>query len=185
MARKQLIKGANAARVEARISRVPVDLGSGLDAAPSIFGALKAMEADAQVPKPKASAPTPARPLPKPKAPAKSPAKPKAERRAEPKVETKAEPEAATPARLETEAIDSPQRAADIIPIEPEAPLQPKPGRIGPSDFTAVEREAILRCCKDYRNHLPTYLLAVQREVMIIDSVIEKCQAAGTGRSKR
>ncbi|MDA8425681.1 MAG: hypothetical protein M0Z80_06045 [Treponema sp.] len=32
-----------------------------------------------------------------------------------------------------------------------------------------------MRCCADYRNRLPIYLLAVQREVEIIDSVIDKC----------
>ncbi len=66
MARKRLIKGANAARVEARISRVPVDLGADLSRAPSIFGALKAMEAEAAAARPEARSPA-----------AKSPAKPK------------------------------------------------------------------------------------------------------------
>ena len=51
----------------------------------------------------------------------------------------------------------------------------------GESDFhlTAKERETIVRCCTDYRNHLPIYLLAVQMEVEIIDSVIDKCRASG------
>jgi hypothetical protein len=119
MARKQLIKGANAARVEARISRVPADLGADSgEAASSIFGALRAMEA-----------------------------------------------------------------ATTVVPIEkPEArpSAHPKSGRLGPSDFSAVERETILRCCRDYRNRLPTYLLAVQKELKVLDSVIEKCRSAST-----
>jgi hypothetical protein len=164
MARKQLIKGANAARVEARISRVPVDLSS----APSIFGALKAMEAEAAVLaappaakfpfEPKAKSPA----KPKAKSPVKTVAKAVAKRTVKPatKIEAKVEAKVAVPQSAER-------------PIEP--PPRPKSGRLSPSDFTAVEREAILRCCKDYRNHLPTYLLAVQKEVKIIDSVIEKC----------
>jgi hypothetical protein len=59
-----------------------------------------------------------------------------------------------------------------------------KPGRVSPSDFNAAEREAIVRCCSDYRNHLPTYLLAVQKEVQVIDSVIEKCRASGSRPSR-
>jgi hypothetical protein len=137
MARKQLIKGANAARVEERISRVPADLGSAQSESPSIFGALKAMEAAATA--------------------AKSP--------------VAAKPTVAAKPRSRPAA----RRGARIIPVERPEPLKPKPGRIGPSDFTPIEREAILRCCRDYRNHLPTYLLAVQKEVRIIDSVIVKC----------
>jgi hypothetical protein len=161
MARKQLIKGANAARVEARISRVPADLGAASGEAPSIFGALKAMEEGAKAAKPTSAVAAPPAPAPKP---AKRPAKAKAESPAKPKAASRA-----------PTAPDKPERAPDIIPLAPAPPPQPKPGRIGPSDFTAVEREAILRCCRDYRNHLPTYLLAVQKEVKIIDSVIAKC----------
>jgi hypothetical protein len=149
MARKHLIKGANAARVEERISRVPADLGAVQGEAPSIFGALKAMEAEAKAAKPAIAAkPTVAVP------PRQRPAARRGPSKTRP-------PAAASVAR--------------IIPIERPEPLKPKPGRIGPSDFTQIEREAILRCCREYRNHLPTYLLAVQKEVRIIDSVIEKC----------
>jgi hypothetical protein len=45
-------------------------------------------------------------------------------------------------------------------------------------DFSAAEREAILRCCLDYRNRMPTYLQSAQRELKVIDSVIEKCRQA-------
>ena len=167
MARKQLIKGANAARVEARISRVPVDLGADLRGTPSIFGALKAMEADAQAALALPAATPVATPSAKPAA-APAPPRPAArsrKSRAKPPAKPKAEAAAAT--------LRAP--AADIIPVEAAVPRRPKPGRIGPSDFTAIERDAILRCCRDYRNHLPTYLLAVQKEVRIIDSVIVKC----------
>jgi hypothetical protein len=134
MARKQLIKGANAAAVEARISRVPADIdASGIRAAPSIFGALKAMEAGASA-----------------ELPARVPAKPRA------------------PAKLQAQA-------------KPKDPA--KQARIGPSDFSPNERDAIMRCCRDYRNRLPTYLLAVQKEVRIIDSVIEKCRTATRGKA--
>jgi len=46
MARKQLVKGANAARVEERIARVPADLGPGPESAEpqSVFAAIKALE---------------------------------------------------------------------------------------------------------------------------------------------
>jgi hypothetical protein len=54
----------------------------------------------------------------------------------------------------------------------------PRPRPLAPSDFSAAEREAIVRCCSDYRNHLPTYLIAVQKEVKVIDSVIEKCSSS-------
>jgi hypothetical protein len=128
MARKQLIKGANAAAVEARISRVPADIdASRIRAAPSIFGALKAMEAGATA-----------------ELPARVPAKPRAQ-------------------------------------AKPKDPA--KQARIGPSDFSPNERDAIMRCCRDYRNRLPTYLLAVQKEVRIIDSVIEKCRTATRGKA--
>jgi hypothetical protein len=114
MARKQLIKGANAARLEERIARVPADLGPKLSPERSIFGAITEMEKDENASK----------------------AKPKPSRR----------------------------RAAQI-------------SRIGPSDFSNAERETIMRCCEDYRNRLPIYLQSVQREVKVIDAVIEKCKA--------
>jgi hypothetical protein len=139
MARKRLIKGANAARVEARISRVPADLKP---ASNSIFGALKAMEREAALT---------AEPIP-----------------------------AEKPSGARSEA-----RSAARRPSAPEArpsPARPSQGRLGPSDFSAAERETILRCCSDYRNRLPTYLLAVQRELKVIDSVIEKCRRATPGQ---
>jgi hypothetical protein len=105
MARKRLVKGANAAALEERISRVPADIakgsGSGDDA--SIFGAIRAME-----------------------------------KKTPPKTEGK---------------------AREI-------------------DFSEAEREAIARCCLDYRNRMPTYLQSVQRELKIIDSVIKKCKSS-------
>lgn len=155
MARKQLIKGANASRVEERIARVPADLvvqGS------TIFGAIKAMERDSAATKP---APTAA---PKKAAP----------RKAAPK---QAEPMMAEPKRLEPGKPAKPESAAKPVVPEQRAALAPSGGKLKVSDFTAQEREAIVRCCSDYRNRLPTYLLAVQKEVRIIDSVIEKCRA--------
>ncbi len=138
MARKRLIKGANAARVEERIARVPADvtiLESGPES--SIFDALRALEGSSTPPK-------------------------------------------AAPARGRKPA-PPPEGKPESIP-EPESPA--KPGRVGPSDFTAAEREEIVRCCSDYRNRLPTYLLAVQKEVEVIDSVIGKCRSV-TGRSRK
>jgi hypothetical protein len=164
MARKQLIKGANAAAVEARISRVPADL----DAAPSIFSALKAMEAEA---------PASEKPVSPIVGKAAGPTKPRTAKRPAAK---------RAPTRAKAPGADEAPGAGNAPIAKPEAPVarakaeipdRPRPSRLGPSDFTKLEREAILRCCTDYRNHLPTYLLAVQREVEIIDSVIEKCQA--------
>lgn len=125
MARKQLIKGANAARLEERIARVPADLGPKPSPEKSIFGAITEMEKDE-------NAPT-AEPKPKP-----------SRRRA---ARPKSRPESA------------------------------QTSRIGPSDFSNAERETIMRCCEDYRNRLPIYLQSVQREVKVIDAVIEKCKA--------
>jgi hypothetical protein len=159
MARKQLIKGANAARVEARISRAPADLG----AAPSIFGALKAMELAASVA---------ARPI-APRPPAASPAGSKAKAPAGQKAKTPARQKAKAPVRQE------PVRQETKAHARQPAPAKRK--RLGPSDFSAAEREAILRCCTDYRNRLPTYLLAVQKEVTVIDAIIEKCRASLPG----
>jgi hypothetical protein len=118
MARKQLVKGANAARLEERIARVPADLGP----KESIFGAITEMEKGASASK----------------------------------EESTAKPSRRKPAQPKTAQIS----------------------RIGPSDFTNAEREAILRCCEDYRNRLPIYLQSVQREVKVIDAVIEKCKSA-------
>jgi hypothetical protein len=144
VARKRLIKGANASRVEERIARVPADLASSA-AEGGIFGALRAMEA-VETASPEAAAP---------KAPHRAVAP-----KAAPKVVAKA------------------PRAAAAKPLAPKAVAQAapaKPGRLSPSDFSAAEREAIVRCCSDYRNHLPIYLQSAQKEVKVIDSVIGKC----------
>jgi hypothetical protein len=110
MARKRLVKGANAAALEERISRVPADIGksSGSGDDESIFGAIRAMDDEA------------------------------------------------------------PPRAED------------KTRKI---DFSVAEREAIARCCLDYRNRMPTYLQSTQRELKIIDSVIKKCKSAKSDKS--
>jgi hypothetical protein len=60
-------------------------------------------------------------------------------------------------------------------PAEPRSPRS--------LDFSAAEREAILRCCLEYRNRMPTYLQSAQRELKVIDSVIEKCRSAPKGSS--
>jgi hypothetical protein len=131
MARKQLVKGANAARLEQRIARVPVDLGPKRPPEQSIFSAITDMDKGANEPK--------AEPRPRP-----------SHRGAMP-----------------------PKRAKWPEP----RPESAQTSRIGPSDFSNAEREAIMRCCEDYRNRLPTYLQSVQREVKVIDAVIEKCKA--------
>jgi hypothetical protein len=133
MARKRLIKGANAARVEARISRVPADLGSGSGEASSIFGALRAMD------------------------------------------EVGASPTELPPASPSDKP--APKRPATVAATT--AP-SPKRGRLRSSDFSTAERGAILRCCMDYRNRLPTYLLSVQEELAVLDSIIEKCGSNST-----
>ncbi|MGO8695905.1 MAG: hypothetical protein ACLQMF_19760 [Rectinemataceae bacterium] len=153
MARKRLIRGANATRVEERIARVPEDI----EAESNIFRALKELEGSP------------------PDAPLQAPA-------SLPAPGSKRTPRAAKrPARR---AIASQPPAAPIISAaEPQGELRPRK-RIGPSDFSAAEREAIVRCCADYRNRLPIYLMAVQKEVEIIDSVIEKCSLADKDRRK-
>jgi hypothetical protein len=153
VARKRLIKGANATRVEERIALVPADVGR-VPMGQSIFGALRAMEA--------AASPTARPPAPKAKAP---------------KAKKAPLPPAKKPASAEL------VQATDATPPSPSARKPSRPGRLGPSDFTAAERAEIVRCCADYRNRLPTYLLAVQLEVEVIDSVIGKCQKAKDGSS--
>jgi hypothetical protein len=157
VARKRLIKGANAARVEERIARVPADVeGPGNGAGESIFGALRALEkSEASAAKPAARKPA-TRTLPAREAEAPKPAAPRPAGRKGP------------PASAPLPAAEKPAKAQ----------------RLGPSDFNAAEREAIVRCCSDYRNHLPSYLLAVQKEVRVIDSVIDKCRAASSRTKK-
>lgn len=231
MARKRLIKGANAVRVEERIARVPADV-SGPEPGLGIFDALRAMEAGvAEAPAPLLAA-APPRAEPKPRVVAKQPQERKAEAERAPnvpaakaerkpdapkrKAEPKAKAEPKTKAKAKTErnpkaspvpkpaavsalppvhvqapasapaavvAHHAPVVPAPAVPV-PEAGKPHRPGRIGTSDFTATERDTIVRCCADYRNHLPIYLLAVQREVEIIDSVIEKCLASGVRHPK-
>ena len=154
MARKRLIKGVNASRVEERIARVPADV-QGPEAGPSIFGALRALE--------------------------------ESEAGSHPPEPEKAEPKARTTPRRKS----APRKPALITPepkVEPEPPKAADPparqARLGPSDFNAAEREAIVRCCSDYRNRLPIYLLDVQQEVQVIDSVIEKCRSSKGPRKK-
>ena len=223
MARKRLIKGANAVRVEERIARVPVDVSlPEFESGSGIFDALRAMEADrSESPAPQATAallrmdpkPTtpsvekaPAKPKvvkapvePKPKAPkvVKAPKVAKAPAERKPKVQkikaerggmaVKGRSPTRKPAPVSAPTAAIVPAAAPAVAVTPspasraaETPQKPtKPGRIGTSDFTAKERETIIRCCSDYRNHLPIYLLAVQMEVEIIDSVIDKCLASG------
>ena len=167
MARKRLIKGANAARVEERIARVPADVTT-LEPGPesSIFDALRALEGAART----APAPSPA-PVPKAEAPRNR--------------------KAAAPGATSSARAARPSRRKPAPPATPPPPAAPAleaetpkaPSRLGPSDFSSAEREAIVRCCSDYKNRLPTYLLAVQKEVKVIDSVIDKCLSAkGGGR---
>ncbi len=149
MARKRLIKGANAARVGERIARVPADVEGPGRGGESIFGALRALEkSEASAAKPAARKPA-TRTLPARKTEAPKPAAPRPTGKKGP------------PASAPLPAPEKPAKARSL----------------GPSDFNAAEREAIVRCCSDYRNHLPTYLLAVQKEVRVIDSVIDKCRA--------
>lgn len=127
MARKQLIKGTNALRVEERIARVPADLQAEGDedesGAEGIFRALKNLE------------------------------------------DTKAKPQ-----------------KESLAPEKKQAPAQAQAKRIGPSDFSAAERAAIVASCLDYRNRLPIYLQSVQAELRVLDAVIAKCEAAGRSR---
>lgn len=162
MARKRLIKGANAARVEERIARVPADVSLVESSAESsIFGALRAMESP--------STKTPARPS--------RTAKPKSSKVLIAPLEETAPRQKAPPQR-----VAEPRQGTAPSP-KPE--VLPKASRLSPSDFSAAEREAIVRCCSDYRNRLPTYLLAVQKEVKVLDSVIDKCQAAEKGHPRK
>ncbi|HUW40244.1 MAG TPA: hypothetical protein VMV90_04490 [Rectinemataceae bacterium] len=219
MARKRLIKGANATRVEERIARVPEDI----ETESNIFRALKALEGahpDAPLPSPARVASTrkPGRSAAKRPASAQPSASAAPMKRSAAAMETSAaqseRPQAkrsgsrsaSRGARKEIPAAAQPSEdpppaaalvaapafaeaslpAARSLPgaahgaapaVGPQEGVEPK-RRIGPSDFSAAEREAIVRCCADYRNRLPIYLMAVQREVEIIDSVIEKCHEA-------
>ena len=192
MARKRLIKGANAARVEERIARVPADMGLEAQAESSIFDALRALEGAATATPPTralaaasspASVPGPSRTppsrAPSPKSSARAKPKP-SKAAASPRRETRSQREAAptkAAARLKSTPEPKPALAQKNEPSpRPQLPL--KASRLSPSDFSAAEREAIVRCCSDYKNRLPTYLLAVQKEVKVIDSVIDKCLTA-------
>jgi hypothetical protein len=222
MARKRLIKGANATRVEERIARVPEDIETGSN----IFRALKALEGAQSVspPPPRQSkpragiAPQPRQSKPgaaiAPQPPealqvapaattrAATPKKPKSAPRRKAGTGEKAQvgqanalgpSQSHVDARTEIHAhhttaenrlpVSTPRAAPASLAIEPPKDKKP-PERIGPSDFSAAERAAIVRCCADYRNRLPIYLLAVQKEVEIIDSVIEKCGRADEGKRK-
>lgn len=186
MARKRLIKGANATRVEERIARVPADV---LGASPgeSIFGALRAMESSAPSAQPTVQ-PTAQPPAP-PAAPKPAAKRPSARRvKAAKAVALKAEaPKQAAPLREAAptavpESATPVPAARDGLPLEGDRRKQAR--RLSPSDFTAAERAEIVRCCADYRNRLPTYLLAVQYEVEVIDSVIDKCRTPKDGDKK-
>jgi hypothetical protein len=69
---------------------------------------------------------------------------------------------------------------ADAAPAPAEAaPAGSEPSaRLGPLSFSDAERGAIVVCCTEYRNRLPTYLLSAKREVEIIDSILKKCERA-------
>ncbi len=208
MARKRLIKGANAVRVEERIARVPEDLGG----ESNIFRTLKALEdAPIRSPSPSLSPGTPqaAKPAPAPKKKTKPP-KAESSRQATagkrpartgakngtphrpPIIEAKAGtgegPQSLSHAPTRPDEAQAQEAAPIRATVRGEVPKAPSPSRkhLGPEDFTAAERREIVRCCADYRNHLPIYLLAVQREVEVIDAVIEKClgveEEKGKGR---
>jgi hypothetical protein len=130
MARKQLVKGANAARLEERIASVPEDRED--DEGQGIFGEIHAMET---------------------------------------REDTRREDTRREDDRSEERSRDAPRR-------------QDAEAKLGPGNFTNAEREAIVRCCEDYRNRLPTYLQSVQKELRTIDSVIEKCRPSARGKSK-
>jgi hypothetical protein len=167
MARKQLIKGANALRVEERIARVPADLlaegREGETGQESIFRALKALEGRPSMAAPEA---------PAPEGPSARPvgARP-----------VSARPISARPApsrRAPASARPLPSRSAPASPAPPAKAKEPAPPRrIGPADFSAAERAAIIRSCTEYRNFLPIYLQSAQAELRVIDAVLAKCRA--------
>jgi hypothetical protein len=167
MARKQLIKGANAARVEERIARVPDESESG--AGGSIFGALKAMESEAPRQPPR-QAP---RPLPR-----KAAGIVRAEKAAVAEDRSMQRQAAgivrAETARAEKAVVARPAKPSREPIAENPAEL-PTRAKLKPADFTAAERREILLCCVEYRNRLPTYLVSARKEVEILDSIIEKC----------
>jgi hypothetical protein len=159
MARKQLIKGANAARVEARLARVPDEPSGGADEGKSIFEELRAMEGVGGRPAAKAAPAVSAKKVaakPAPKMPIR-----KSAAKAATKPPAKAAPAAPT--------ASAKKAAAKVAPARP---------RLGSSNFTAVERAEIRRCCEDYRVRLPTYLKSARKEVELIDSIIAKCGPA-------
>jgi hypothetical protein len=174
MARKQLIKGANAVRVEERISRVPDEPSIER----SIFGALKEMEssearsapaAAERAPRPVASKARALRPVARPVT--KPTAGPAMKTAVKPSAEPAVKPTAARPPK----SVAAPKAVAPAPP-----PKSPDPGsaqrrKLRTSDFTAAERREILNCCVDYRNRLPIYLLSARREVELLDSIIGKC----------
>jgi hypothetical protein len=166
MARKQLIRGANAARVEARLSRVPDEPSGGADEGRSIFEELRAMEGAGGRP-PAARRAAAAAPVKKTAAaPArKAAAKPATTSAAKPATKTAA---ARAPVKR-TAAARAPKPAAKPAAARP---------RIGSSSFTAAERAEIRRCCEDYRVRLPTYLKSARKEVELLDSIIAKCGPA-------
>ncbi len=182
MARKKLIKGPNAERVEQRIAQVPEDITE-----TSIFKVLKEIEE-----KSKSENEEAIEEVIKEKRTRKKRTKKK---RATKKETTTSSPESEAPKKRTTlqEALiggkpieinstdDSLEPTEDLqeektdetATEEKKATTKKKRGDRKVS-FTKAEKEIIIKSCTNYKNTLPIYLKSVQREVKLIDNVIKK-----------
>ncbi len=151
MARKRLIKGPNAERVEKRIAQVPEDITE-----TNIFKVLKEIEERS-----KASQPveTHTNIEMQPEKRGKEPSGRKPKRAVNGTTKTKHEQ----------------NKKSSPKPVKGKTSKNTTVLKSGASiKFTKSEKEIVIKSCKAYRNTLPIYLKSVQKEVKTIDGIIKK-----------
>lgn len=134
MARKHLIKGTNATRVEERIGNVPLDLSS----TDSIFQKINAMKKDEDSIK-------------------------KSKRN--PSVKKQNNTSSSSVSKKLKEEENLVQISQQEIPKQEESIVH----------FSKPEKELIIKCCKNYKNTIPSYLRVYQNELKLISHILLKC----------
>ncbi len=170
MARKKLIKGPNAERVEQRIAQVPKDITE-----TSIFKVLKEIEE-----KSKTQNQEILNEIVTEEEAEKVKEQPKKDVNEKRKISKKAR------TKKSKKKLSPLQEAliGEVSPVHEEKPEgEEKTEEKGKSkkrkaekkiSFTKAEKEIIVKSCINYKNSLPIYLKSVQREVKLIDNVIKK-----------
>lgn len=147
MARKRLIKGPNAERVEKRIAQVPEDITE-----TNIFKVLKEIEERSKSSQP-------------------------AETHTNIEIQTEKkskEPSGRNHKKTVIKTTKTKHPAEKNKKSSPK-PAKGKVLKSGASiKFTKSEKEIVIKSCKAYRNTLPIYLKSVQKEVRTIDTIIKK-----------